>query len=68
MELGCSFAELCQAMERQGMLQLQRHRKGGASWEVMGSRLEARLRGPPPPHMRGPPPPANDGSDRWVMD
>ncbi|PRW45602.1 Proteasome subunit alpha type-4 [Chlorella sorokiniana] len=65
-DLGCSFSHLCQQMQRNGVLQLLRGSDG--TWEVAGSRLQARARppgGPPPP--RRSPPAAADGGDRWVM-
>lgn len=65
---GCSFSQMCQAMEREGVLTLQRTSHG---WEVMGSRLEREARqrrGPPgPPQKRPLPPPSDDDGGRWVM-
>ena len=63
---GCSFAHLCQQLQRDGVLQLLRSSDG--TWEVAGSRLQARARppsGPLPP--RRSPPAAADGGDRWVL-
>lgn len=62
---GCSFAHLCQQLQRNGVLQLLRSNDG--TWEVAGSRLQARARPPSGPPPRRSPPAAADGGDRWVM-
>lgn len=61
---------MCQALEREGVLRLLRQPDN--TWQVAGSRLEARAR-PPPPWPRQPPlrsPPRQNGGaqeERWVM-
>ncbi len=63
---GCSFSQMCQIMEREGVLQLKR--KGEFTWEVASSKLQqqVRPRRSPPPAATTQPRAAAAG-DRWIM-
>jgi hypothetical protein len=60
---GCSFSQLCQVMQREGLLQLMRH---SDTWEVVASRVAE----PPPRSSRMSPPAAalDVAEERWAMD
>lgn len=77
--LGCTFTQLCQLMERRGLLQLG---YGGENTEVVRSHYaEAKVVAAGGPRRRDPPPPAprrwsdpaarragpSDSGDRWEM-